>query len=618
MKKHKLFPFLRWRMCHSLLATSLATALSLAGCSAENNETADHSLPEGKYPMTFSTAVEGLSVTRATADNTWQGNEEVAVQVDGAVKKYKPTSNGTSTTLQAAEPTTPFYWQTSDETKAVSAWYLGTSYQEELPTTWTVKPDQSGDGYQESDFLYAPETSISFAGRNTTSLPFYHQTAKVVMNIIKNEFVTSADQIEDVSLVNMNMAADYTVEGKVGTWSNFSNPAENGITPKSLAVATDNKDNILQSYAALVIPQDMATKQFIKVTVGGTPYYYTPSTGEATLQSGKQHTYNITVTGVGLEVTTTAASVSWQDEPQSSDTPVEAKIFRVTFSSSVPLPELKLNGIEKIDEPNNVYKIIEGNSFSFSYTVPEVDKKAFSVRGLAEDIGTAVHNGGITYTYTYTNVCSDLCLEYGELPLKVGDYYYADGSWASVHILNSASTCIGIVFKVGAHETDNASKYDGILKDGIHGYVVALQDAHTGACSWGGFGMSLGTSTNQNDYSGYTNSKKILKKENESSDIQFPAMSYISKYVDSVPTPENSSSWYFPSSGQLKDIYKARAKIEGKMSLVGGSWFKSSGYLSSCETRSTQYNCSIVSFKDGSNNYEEKNNGGNIRAILTF
>lgn len=282
---------------------------------------AGDSLPEGKYPLTFSTAVEGLNVTRATTDNTWTGNEVVAVQVGGVTKKYKPASYSASTTLQATDNEKPFYWQRSDETKEVSAWYLGTDYQEELPATWTVQSDQRDAGYQESDFLYAPETSIGFVNRNTTSLTFYHQTAKVVINILNADAVTDAAQITDVSLVNMNTKGNYAAPqggSTAGTWSSQSTPAGTGITPKTLAVASDNPDNILKSYTALVIPQDMANKKFIKVTANGNEYYYTPTTGEANLQSGKQHTYNITVKKGELEVTA-SSSVSWKEEVTTDD-----------------------------------------------------------------------------------------------------------------------------------------------------------------------------------------------------------------------------------------------------------------------------------------------------------
>ena len=45
-------------------------------------------LSDGKYPMTFTAQVDGLTATRATSDNSWAGGEEVAIQIGGEVKKY--------------------------------------------------------------------------------------------------------------------------------------------------------------------------------------------------------------------------------------------------------------------------------------------------------------------------------------------------------------------------------------------------------------------------------------------------------------------------------------------------------------------------------------------------
>ena len=310
MKKHKLSSFLRWTTRNSLQAMLLATTLSLlAGCSADG-DSRRNSLPQGKYPLTFSTAVEGLSVTRAaTAEGVWTVDDPVTVRVGGVAKKYKPASGNPSTTLQAADGVAPFYWQSASETKTVSAWYLGTGYQEELSATWrwTVQTDQNANaaaGYQQSDFLYAPETSISFADRSKASLTFHHQTAKVVINILNAEAVTSADQIAAVSLVNMRTTGIYNAPqspNTAGTWTP-DGTMRNIITPKSLALAPGTAGNILKSYAALVIPQHMGGMPFIKVTAHGNDYYYTPPIGEAKLLSGQQYTYNITVKHGYLEV----------------------------------------------------------------------------------------------------------------------------------------------------------------------------------------------------------------------------------------------------------------------------------------------------------------------------
>lgn len=321
------------------LVAGVACLSLLASCGDLTDDDGVNTLPDGKYPMTFTTQVEGPAATRAaTADGQWTAGDAIAVKVgDGDVKQYTPASGGSSVTLQAASGVTPFYWQTSGETKSVSAWYLGDGSAASgqspatVPTSWAVQSDQSGtssggDGYQKSDFLYAPPTEISFSGRSSTSLSFYHQTARVVINIVKAEAATGASTIQRVVIGdadNLALSGSYsapTSPATAGTWNTSSDsPTMGTITPKQLTAPgtlAGSGTTVLASYAALVIPQDMTGNKFIAVTLtdgsgGSNTYYYTPTQdADADLQSGKQHTYDITVKYGYLSVTS-SASPQW-------------------------------------------------------------------------------------------------------------------------------------------------------------------------------------------------------------------------------------------------------------------------------------------------------------------
>lgn len=298
----------------------------LASCSTDEDD--GTTLPDGKYPMTFATSVEGLAATRAaTADGQWTTGDPIAVQVGGDVKQYTPTTTGNnSATLSAASGTTPFYWQNTNSI-SVTAWYYGTGYNATSPggASWAVQSDQNasnGTGYQHSDFLYAPATDISFSGRSTTSLSFYHQTARVVVNIVNAEAATDASTIQRVVIGDANnlaLSGSYTAPtgrgATAGTWNTSSgSPTMGTITPKKLTApgTLTGGGTALASYAALVIPQQMKGKKFIAVTLtDGNTYYYTPAQdNDADLQSGKQHTYDITVKHGYLSVTS-SASPQW-------------------------------------------------------------------------------------------------------------------------------------------------------------------------------------------------------------------------------------------------------------------------------------------------------------------
>ena len=71
------------------LAFVLFVLLS-SSCSTEIS-TKDNTLPDGKYPLTFTSSVEAMVETRAnTTDGGWTADDRIAVRVEGEdeVKEY--------------------------------------------------------------------------------------------------------------------------------------------------------------------------------------------------------------------------------------------------------------------------------------------------------------------------------------------------------------------------------------------------------------------------------------------------------------------------------------------------------------------------------------------------
>lgn len=265
------------------LVTAGMLCLVAASCSDEMDT--GSRLPEGVYPMTFSAAVDGQAVSRATTDNTWTGTEEVAIQIGSEVKKYTAASNGN---LTIKEGNIPFYWQ-STEAITVNAWYPYNGGNKPADGDLRVKADQSQvANYQASDYLEAADATVPY--NQTASLVFKHRTAKVVVTLV------AGDGIANLSGVAVTFVNQTGVDGN-GT----------EVTPKTETGATT-------TYTALLIPQQMQGKQFIKVVLGGYEYFYTPTGDDANLQAGQQHTYTITVKKTGLEVTTSSPSWSGGEE----------------------------------------------------------------------------------------------------------------------------------------------------------------------------------------------------------------------------------------------------------------------------------------------------------------
>ena len=309
------------------------TAVLLLAAACTQNELADNQgkpLPEGKYPMTFATTVEGVTATRATTDNSWAGREEVAVQVGTASpKKYTASTDGK---LSAATDETPFYWKSTTEEKIVSAWY---PYTATKPSTFIVKKDQSGtvqsgtDGYQESDLIYVASQKVTYSG--SKALTFKHLPVKVTVHVKAGDGVT-ADEVTSasVTIINQSLTSGAITEGtNTADWSVAQvTSGDVDITPKVITCPADCQ----KSVQALLVPRQMKGVSFIKVTAGGNDYYYTPEKEtDANLQAGQQYTYTITVTKNGLTVTASDAA-DWTKT--GTETEVEGKVPVAGFAAS--------------------------------------------------------------------------------------------------------------------------------------------------------------------------------------------------------------------------------------------------------------------------------------------
>ena len=259
---------------------ALSAALLLGACS-KGEDNGGQTLPDGEYPMTFTAAGIALSVdTKATADNNWQGVQQVAVQVDGAVKPYDVEASGDYTTATLSSDD-PFYWQSTDPIE-VSAWW---PYAETMPDVVVQADQNEEDNFNKSDYISATNT-IEFGG--STALTFTHRTAKVTVSLKRGEGMTD----EELAQATVTLTSVTTGNAADG----------NTVTP-------------YQNTTALLPPQTIAAGQpFIQITLApGVTYVY--ETEEATqLQGGYQYTYTITVNKAGLDLAGNSIS-SWTDNP---------------------------------------------------------------------------------------------------------------------------------------------------------------------------------------------------------------------------------------------------------------------------------------------------------------
>lgn len=230
---------------------------------------------------------------------------------------------------------------------------------------------------------------------------------------------------------------------------------------------------------------------------------------------------------------------------------------------------------------------------TFLYELP--DAKTFKA-GTAYTYDITVKANGIEVTEAISNEWTDGGSEdimsmktYTASDLKLGDYYYSDGTWSDGGLRarytdgtmkweenkpqpESGKTVIGMVFYTEQHPNDKSDySQSGIGQKNCHGYAVAQQDATSSYCMWGLYDTKLGCypkdesgnaqdnfSNPDIDWSGYAWTQEIITaaggkdKLNATTQLGYPATWYaVVAYEDDCPAPTNSSGWFLPSIGQM-------------------------------------------------------------------
>ena len=536
---------------HAVPSALLVAVALLAGCSQSDLPDGDR-LPDGQYPITLTAAVEGQTVTRATVDNTWAGTEEVALQVGGEVKKYTVATGGAMTAADGVQ-----YW--TNKTMTVQAWHSPQGYSATRPASFTVQADQntnSGAGYQQSDMLYTSQ-NITYNAATPPQLTFKHLPVKVVVNLSNGGGVTETDvQNATVTFVNQALTSGAIgYDDNTGAVTSVAQAAGKSIiTPKVSASATSGYQKTVE---ALLVPQQMQGKQFVKIMVGSgaaaRTYYYVPKGNDANLEHGNQYTYCITVKKEKekLEVTVQNNGTQWTDNSINGGDPVKKEYYVIT------LPATSSTGLSNVVVTNSQGQTIpaetdgvsyhlstDQSAFNISYTSANAMKSLVPVSGLADFSRTDNSNSG-SFTANYTRVCSDITLSYDDYA-KVGDYYYSDGTWGpgSTPPSGSDATAIGVVFYTGVGPDDALSNYSSISgMTKIHGYVVAAKDLLSSAnTSYGGklpkkdnrlqnFDVPEIENNNIHSYNGYAVTKIIREKYiPKNTEYEFPAFAACATY----------------------------------------------------------------------------------------
>lgn len=185
--------------------------------------------------------------------------------------------------------------------------------------------------------------------------------------------------------------------------------------------------------------------------------------------------------------------------------------------------------------------------------------------------------------------------------VKVGDYYYSDGTWGS-NPRPSGKSVIGVIISnanaAGADPilmrdypkcfnglvlglSESSSAFGNYRVDG--GYGNSLYDGTYGIASYGavlsdtaptGYGLTLA----------YVNYRENIKSSSGYGDscILFDQVSGVAaNYNNQVATPSSASAWYVPSRFEMDAIYENKSVINTALSAVSGTQISNERYWSS-------------------------------------
>ena len=220
---------------------------------------------------------------------------------------------------------------------------------------------------------------------------------------------------------------------------------------------------------------------------------------------------------------------------------------------------------------------------TFAYT-PETQAKGKLDAGTCHSYAITVKANGLEvqtpWGYDWSaggeeNVTSQKVRLFKVDELKIGDYFYSDGTWSDGGLRKlyengnmviaspkpapeEGKTVVGIVFQTDPNRIGAAEKAK-LGEGNVHGLVMAIKNAGSNK-EWGPYGSLADEglpkcytkAQNHDDISGYGNHMKILS--NRGSFDRHPAFKAADDYNKTCPVPSATTGWYLPASGQWWDI----------------------------------------------------------------
>lgn len=289
-----------------------AVSFFLLACSsgAENGVDDEPTPPQPEKPTVRIPIGISTSITRVT-ETAFESGDQIGLYVvnrndDGSQNDLKPSGNYVDNmrytySYNTWTPDETVYWK---DDKTCADFYLYYPYQaahvNENPVVFKVEADQSNvNSYKNSDVIIGSTLNVA-PSQTTVYIASKHVMSRVVIALKPGEGFTDASLAASDVKVTLNIPAVSAnidlATGKVEPIMNYDGESLT-MTPM-----TPYKDGNV--YRVIVVPQEVAQTNLIKVNVGGSDFLFSK---DFNFESGKSYTFNVTITkeSSGLNATIT-------------------------------------------------------------------------------------------------------------------------------------------------------------------------------------------------------------------------------------------------------------------------------------------------------------------------
>ena len=262
-----------------IIYSTIAAASLLACSKSEPVKVNDDELRfDVSYPATKATATafeDGDAFSLYAVE--YKDGEQMPLQVGGNwLNNEKVTLSGSTWS-----PVRTLYWSSNPcDFYAVYPYQASIGSVEKYP--FSVTADQSGDGYEASDLLYAYAENVSRSD-GTVALKFQHIMSKMVVNVLKGEKF-EGKILDDITAHIYNTNVECIANLAKGSVEKKAFGAKNTITMKKISN---------ERFEAILVPQNLErSTPLVELTMGGIAYLLDYS---LSFRAGYVHTINVTL-----------------------------------------------------------------------------------------------------------------------------------------------------------------------------------------------------------------------------------------------------------------------------------------------------------------------------------